>query len=104
MTATQRANHLSKVHSFSLSENSLSTGISTSLQLSDGSKLSADSQTAVKGMNVPISCIEGIWRKATDLKGNHSAIVAAPGHNSDARLQWEGPTLSYPQERREVQL
>lgn len=40
----------------------------------------------MKGMNVPIACIEAIWHKAAELLQTDSAMVPAPGQSPDARM------------------
>lgn len=45
-----------------------------------------DVQSAAKGMNVPLTCMEGIWRKAADLLHNPTAMVSAPGQSPFARM------------------
>lgn len=52
----------------------------------DSPQLAVSVNSAVKGLNVPLTCLEGIWRKATELINNNSAIVAAPGQNEEARM------------------
>ena len=37
-------------------------------------------------MHVPITCIEGMWRKATELLRDRTAIVAAPSQSQESRM------------------
>ena len=38
------------------------------------------------GLNVPITCVEGIWNKAVKLLQEENAIVPAPGQSPEARM------------------
>ena len=84
MTSEQRVNHLSKVHSATVSA-------VCSPQMIVGEKvlgsvtLSVDVQTAAQGMNVPLTCMEGIWRKAAELTCDPKGMVLAPGQSPEAR-------------------
>ena len=37
-------------------------------------------------MHVPLTCLEGIWRKANELLWHKNAIVPAPGNSTEARM------------------
>ena len=48
--------------------------------------LSVDANTVAKSTNLPFTCVEGIWTKATELLQKDNAIVPAPGQSSEARM------------------
>lgn len=48
--------------------------------------LSVDVLSAAKGMSVPLTCMEGVWRKARELVCNENAMVHAPGQSLQARM------------------
>ena len=107
MTQEQRKNHLSKLQSVvlksTIGENGLhlcskpsNSPASTSLQLSSpdnaavqisvSSELSVDVSTAATLVNIPITCLEGIWIKARKLIETDGAIAPAPGQLPEARM------------------
>ena len=45
-----------------------------------------DANTVAKSTNLPFTCVEGIWTKATELLQKENAIVPAPGQSSEARM------------------
>jgi hypothetical protein len=52
-------------------------------------RLSVDVQSAATGMNVPLTCLEGIWpKKAVDLHvlSDKKAMILAPGQSTEARM------------------
>ena len=81
MTAQQRSSHLHKVHSTTVSnvEKAEAGGRGTAC-------ISIDVEAAAKELNLPLTCIEGIWRKAGELIQKQNAIVAAPGQSLEARM------------------
>ena len=87
MNAQQRQKHISKVHSVVLSEvqSSESVSVPRLTNLSSGGMLSVDAKTVAKSANLPFTCVEGIWTKATELLQDN-AIVPAPGQSSEARM------------------
>ena len=66
-----------------ISSPQLQLGGSTAAQVSAPS---VDVQSAAEGMNVPLTCMEGIWRKAGELLQDPDAMVAAPGQGPEARM------------------
>ena len=88
MNAQQRQKHISKVHSVVLSEvqSSESVSVPRLTNLSSGGMLSVDANTVAKSTNLPFTCVEGIWTKATELLQKDNAIVPAPGQSSEARM------------------
>jgi hypothetical protein len=113
MTPEQRKNHLSKLHSVALKSTIEGGALDlcpkpaelTSLQLSSHSNedssvqistssLSVDVSTAATLVNIPISCLEGMWIKAKRLMETDGAIAPAPGQPSEARmvLSYSGKT------------
>ena len=110
MNAQQRTKHLSKVQSLAVTEVHDSTPecavalSATTLPRthleghtaspSSPSDLSVDVLSAAQGMTVPLTCMEGIRRKASELLRDPSAMVAAPGQSLEARmvLSYSGST------------
>jgi len=96
MTTQQRAKHLTKVQSLAVTEVQESSGelpgiSSPQLQLggstsAQASAPSVDVLSAAEGMNVPLTCMEGVWRKAGELLQDSDAMVAAPGQSPEARM------------------
>ena len=72
MSMQQRQKHLSKVHSALVSDVQTS-GLEKSSVVCSGStasgddELSVDAATVAKGCNLPLTCVEGIFRKAKEL-------------------------------------
>ena len=110
MNAQQRTKHLSKVQSLAVTEvhdSTLECAVALSATTlprthleghtaspSSPSDLSVDVLSAAQGMTVPLTCMEGIWRKASELLRDPSAMVAAPGQSLEARmvLSYSGST------------
>ena len=110
MNQDQRKNHLSKLQSVVLKSTFEATEVvndlcpkpqnsaaSTSpvlscpledgtVQISTSSELSTDVSTAATLVNIPITCLEGIWIKAKKLMETNGAIVPAPGQPPEARM------------------
>ena len=100
MNAQQRTKHLSKVQSLAVTEvhdSTLECAVALSAttlprthldkytaSLSSPSDLSVDVLSAAQGMTVPLICMERIWRKASKLLRDPSAMVAAPGQSLEA--------------------
>ena len=84
MTAQQRSSHLQKVHSIVVSDvhKPDPCGKGTALSAS----ISIEAEAAANTLNLPLTCIEGIWRKAGELLQKQNAIVAAPGQSPEARM------------------
>ena len=51
-----------------------------------GKQLSVDVEAAATNLNVPLTCVEGIWKKANELIRNPDAIVPAPGQTPESRM------------------
>ena len=51
-----------------------------------GKQLSVDVEAAATNLNVPLTCVEGIWKKANELIRNPYAIVPAPGQTPESRM------------------
>ena len=87
MNISQRQHHLSKVHSLAIAK---STSIQDACTEKAGtvgtSQLSVTVESAAKDMHVPMTCIEGIWRKATKLICDQNAIVPAPDQSEEAKM------------------
>ena len=87
MTAQQRTKHLSKVHSLSVTDEEVSTQeLAPMMPSVNPSSLSIDAQAALKNVNVPLTSLEAIWKKAEELLNDPKAIVAAPGQSEEARI------------------
>ena len=111
MTPEQRKNHLSKLQSMALKSTiegdtldlcpkpteftspQLSSHSNSPMQIST-STLSVDVSIAATLVNIPITCLEGIWVKAKRLMETNGAIAPAPGQPSEARmvLSYSGKT------------
>ena len=48
--------------------------------------LSVDVKSVSEVVVVPLTCLEGIWKKATDLLNSPQSISPAPGHPVKARM------------------
>ena len=48
--------------------------------------LSLDVSSVSEGITVPLPCLQGIWKKATDLLNTPHAIISAPGHPEEAKM------------------
>ena len=48
--------------------------------------LSVDMERAALQTNIPVNCLEGIWKKALDLIRRTNAIVLAPKQDEAARM------------------
>ena len=57
-------------------------------------ELSIDVTSAAMQLNIPVSCLEGIWTKASKLTTMDGALSPAPGQSSKARmvLSYSGKT------------
>ena len=47
---------------------------------------SVEVESAVNAVNLPITCLEGMWTKAPELLSKHHAIVPAPGQSPEAKM------------------
>ena len=110
MTQEQRKTHLSKLQSVvlkstigekeldicskpsnspaptSLQLSSPFNGDNAAVHMSTSSELSVHVNTAVTLVNIPITCLEGIWIKAKKLMETDGAIAPAPGQLPEARM------------------
>ena len=83
MTSQQRKEHLLKLQSVSVKP---LTPSSPSQMVVVAHELSLDVETAATQLNIPISCLEGIWSKASKLIVTDGALTPAPGQSSKARM------------------
>ena len=102
MNTQQRARHLSKVQSLAMAVTEVheSASIQGSAYTSPASPqmhlegrtapspsvLSVDVLSAAQGMTVPLTCMEGIWNKATELLNDPSAMSPAPGQSLESQM------------------
>jgi hypothetical protein len=89
MNQQQRSQHLSKVHSYAIQEGRQTATCSSVIELQIRSSLSLSAEEASESLsklNIPLTCIVGVWRKTTDLLMNKDAIAPAPGHTLEARM------------------
>ena len=88
MNPQQHAKHLSKVHSLSTTDVAAQPASTDSQQQGDSDgcskKLSVD--VVSKQVNLPLTCVEGIWRKATELINNSDSMASAPGQSPESRM------------------
>ena len=58
------------------------------IQIEAGSSLSlsVDVKSVSEVVTIPLPCLEGIWKKATDLLNTPRSISPAPGHPNEARM------------------
>lgn len=82
MSSQQRKEHLLKLQSVSVKP---LTSFSSS-QMVVAHELPLDVETAAAQLNIPISCLEGIWSKASKLLVTDGALTPAPGQSSKARM------------------
>lgn len=85
MNPQQRQAHLKKVASTPV--------ISSRCVLSDAAKvssaplsLSVDVDNVASMVTIPLSCLQGIWSKATELLNTPNAIASAPGHPLESKM------------------
>ena len=98
VNSEQRKRHLSKVRSATVCdacepEAESSDGDVRScpeIQYGRGNSLlktlSVDVDSAIKAVNLPATCLEGMWSKAADLLHKEHAIAPAPGHSPEAKM------------------
>ena len=87
MSSEQRARHLSRIQSKELRVVSdIADHEKNDAESRQVTELSVSVNEAGKGMNIPITCLEGIWRKAAELLRTDSAMVTAPGQCDEARM------------------
>ena len=86
MSVSQRRSHLSKVHSLAIAkfpESSSAHGISDEDDDATVIQLSVEVESAAKELHIPLTCVQNIWRKASELLNKKCAIVTAPGPSDD---------------------
>ena len=94
MNSAQRVKHLSKVRTTMVSDacepGTGGAGSSLQIQCGRGSALSKalslDVEAAFKIVNIPRTCLEGMWLKAAELLNKEHAIVPAPGQSPEAKM------------------
>ncbi len=98
MTSAQRTKHMSKVKSLPvlspcsdvLAEDNTKhpqpSGAEIQQQHATVSTLSVDANTFAKGVHVPLTCVEGMFRKAIELLNDSEAVTAAPGSCHESRM------------------
>ena len=95
MSMQQRHKYLSKLHSALVSDVQTSGLVKSPSVLcssdsgstvSTDNELSVDAAAVAKGCSLPLTCVEGIFRKAKELLLKENAIVPAPGQSSEARM------------------
>ena len=101
MTPEQRKNHLSKLQLVALKSTIEEDALDlcpkptefTSPQVSTSTHC-VDVSTAATLVNIPLTCLEGIWVKVKRLMETDRAIAPAPGQPSEARmvLSYSGKT------------
>ena len=86
MTPEKCGAHLRKVASTPLSS-SLDVHATTSQgHLQPSLSLSLDVNSVSEMVNIPLPCLEGIWKKATELLNTLGSISSALGHPEDTRM------------------
>jgi len=81
MNPEQRQAHLQKVAKTAVSTNRRDESDDIVTPLS----LSVDVESVAESVSIPLSCLQGIWIKATELLNTSRAITSAPGHPKKAR-------------------
>ena len=96
MSIEQRRSHLTKVHSMTvMSLGGPETPATSNVQIgATKSQLTVSVESAAKSLNVPLTCLESIWRKAMELISDSNAIAPAPGQTEGSRmvLSYSGKT------------
>ena len=83
MSIQQRKHHLTKVHSLAVVN--YTSVQESSIHGTCTSQLAMTVESAAKGLNVPLTCVERIWRKATGLISDTNAVVPDPGQSKEAQ-------------------
>ena len=112
MTTQQRTKYLSKIQSLSVTDvqdscqgSSECSSIIHSLTTpeSSSSRISVSVESAAESINVPLTCLEGIWKKAADLLMDQTAMAPAPGQSIEAKMvlshSGNAPHLVTPQKK-----
>ncbi len=90
MKPEQRQAHLKKVATTpvtSTSDGLTSAGIGSSqTKVVSPLSLSIDVQSVSEAVTIPLPCLQGVWKKATELLNTPNAITLAPGHPEEARM------------------
>ena len=74
------------IQNLRIAESTSPPQLSSLFNESTSSELSVDVCTASALVNVPITCLEGIWIKAKKLMETDGALVPAPGQLPEARM------------------
>ena len=77
MTPDQRQAHLRKVSTMT---------VKNSQPMPGSLEMSVNVQSVSELVNIPLPCLEGIWKKATALLNTSHAVSLAPGHPDEARM------------------
>ena len=85
MSIQQRQSHLKKVATVGVVSNTQKTLISN-LPVANALPLDIDVESVAASVTVPLPCLQGVWKKATELISSSSSIAAAPGQVSEARM------------------
>ncbi len=83
MNPQQRQTHLRKVATTPATCCSSSSSQATA---STPLSLSVDVESVAAAVSVPLPCLQGVWKKATELLNTPQAISSAPGHPDEARM------------------
>ena len=91
MTTSQREQHLKKIANASVT---CSDSFSSETSVATSICISVDVTTLAGTVRTPLTCLEGIWKKAADLLKTKDAIVPAPGVSGNAKY-----VMSYTRQR-----
>ena len=94
MNPLQRKKHLDRVMCASVtgpretSRNASSddSSLATSQMSSSGTMLPVEVHELASDVTIPLACLRGIWKKATELLSTAGSTVPAPGHCAETRL------------------
>lgn len=97
MNTQQRTKHVSKVQSLAIEdEHELSTESELTQRTMEPvheqeaapifTSLSVNVESAAKGLSIPLTCIQGVWKKAAELLHKPNSMVTAPGQCAEARM------------------
>ena len=86
MSSEQRQKHISHIQSVQLvAAKANPLPVSESINIHPHT-LSVDMENASVQTNIPVNCLRGVWKKASDLLKGSNAIVMAPGQDEQARM------------------
>ena len=90
MTSQQQRKHLDRIAHASVTDLGDTSIVnpfpSTSERMLSGTSLSVDVHELASEVTIPLTCLQGIWTKATELLSTAGSMVPAPGCDSGARL------------------